>query len=72
MCIRDSTYSMYDRLIFGGAVPATKELVLETIDPLKSKFFLERRELGVINICLLYTSISLKCFPSLVVTSSIA
>lgn len=43
------TYSMYDRLIFGGAVPATKELVLETIDPLKSKFFLERRELGVIN-----------------------
>ena len=44
------TYSMYDRLIFGGAVPATKELVLETIDPLKAKFFLERRELGVINV----------------------
>ena len=38
------TYSMYDRLIFGGAVPVTKELVL------KAKFFLERRELGVINI----------------------
>lgn len=44
------TYSMYDRLIFGGAVPATKELVLETIDPLKASYFLERRELGVINI----------------------
>jgi len=44
------TYSMYDRLIFGGAVPATKELTLETIDPLKAKFFLERRELGVINV----------------------
>ena len=44
------TYSMYDRFIFGGAVPATKELILETIDPLKSKYFLERRELGVINI----------------------
>ena len=44
------TYSMYDRFIFGGAVPATKELVLETIDPLKAKYFLERRELGVINI----------------------
>ena len=43
------TYSMYDRLIFGGAVPATKELVLETIDPLKTEYFLERRELGVIN-----------------------
>lgn len=44
------TYSMYDRLIFGGAVPVNKELVLETIDPLKAEYFLERRELGVINI----------------------
>lgn len=43
------TYSMYDRLIFGGAVPATKPLVLETIDPIKSEYFLEHRELGVIN-----------------------
>ncbi|MCD7924397.1 MAG: 5-dehydro-4-deoxy-D-glucuronate isomerase [Bacteroides sp.] len=43
-------YSMYDRLIFGGAVPVNKELVLETIDPLKAEYFLERRELGVINI----------------------
>lgn len=43
------TYSMYDRLIFGGAVPATKPLTLETIDPLKSEYFLEHRELGVIN-----------------------
>ena len=33
------TYSMYDRLIFGGAVPVTKELVLETIDPLKANSF---------------------------------
>ena len=44
------TYSLYDRFIFGGAFPATKELVLETIDPLKANYFLERRELGVINI----------------------
>lgn len=44
------TYSMYDRLIFGGAVPVKKELVLETIDPLKAEYFLERRELGVINV----------------------
>lgn len=44
------TYSMYDRFIFGGAMPVQKELVLETIDPLKAKYFLERRELGVINI----------------------
>ena len=44
------TYSLYDRLIFGGAVPATKPLKLETIDPLKANYFLERRELGVINV----------------------
>ena len=44
------TYSLYDRFIFGGAVPATKALKLETIDPLKASYFLERRELGVINV----------------------
>ena len=44
------TYSLYDRFIFGGAVPVQKELVLETIDPLKANYFLERRELGIINV----------------------
>lgn len=44
------TYSMYDRLIFGGVVPVEKTMVLETIDPLKAEYFLERRELGVINV----------------------
>lgn len=44
------TYSMYDRFIFGGAVPVTKELRLETIDPLKAPYFLFGRELGVINV----------------------
>ena len=44
------TYSMYDRLIFGGVVPVTKTVALETIDPLKADYFLERRELGVINV----------------------
>lgn len=43
------TYSMYDRLIFGGVVPVAKTVTLETIDPLKAEYFLERRELGVIN-----------------------
>lgn len=43
------TYSMYDRLIFGGVVPVNKVMTLETIDPLKAEYFLERRELGVIN-----------------------
>lgn len=43
------TYSMYDRLIFGGVVPVKETITLETIDPLKASYFLERRELGVIN-----------------------
>lgn len=42
-------YSHYDRYMVGGAVPVSK-LNLESIDPLKSSFFLERRELGIINI----------------------
>ena len=44
------TYSMYDRFIYGGAMPVQKVLELEAIDPLKADYFLERRELGVINI----------------------
>lgn len=43
------TYTLYDRLVYGGIVPVTKTLELETIDPLKSEYFLQRRELGVIN-----------------------
>lgn len=43
-------YSHYDRFITGGAMPISKELTLETIDPLKAAYFLERRELGIINI----------------------
>lgn len=44
------TYSMYDRFIFGGAMPVNKELVLDTIDPLKAPYFLFSRELGIINV----------------------
>jgi 4-deoxy-L-threo-5-hexosulose-uronate ketol-isomerase len=43
-------YSEYDRYMAGGIVPVKKKLQLETIDPLKSAYFLERRELGLINI----------------------
>jgi len=43
------TYSHYDRYIAGSAVPLTP-LKLETIEPLKSGYFLERRELGIINV----------------------
>ncbi|MEO0338335.1 MAG: 5-dehydro-4-deoxy-D-glucuronate isomerase [Bacteroidota bacterium] len=43
-------YTHYDRYIAGGVIPATKALKLEAIDPLKANYFLERRELGIINI----------------------
>ena len=42
-------YTHYDRYMAGGAVPTSEALTLETIDPLKSDYFLERREVGVIN-----------------------
>jgi len=43
-------YTHYDRYMAGGAVPTTSDLALETIDPLKADYFLERRELGIINV----------------------
>ncbi|WP_433831825.1 5-dehydro-4-deoxy-D-glucuronate isomerase [Flavobacterium anhuiense] len=43
-------YSHYDRYIAGSAVPVKGDLALETIDPLKAPYFLERRELGIINV----------------------
>lgn len=43
-------YSHYDRFISGSAVPTGSSLKLEAIDPLKADYFLERRELGIINI----------------------
>ncbi len=43
-------YSMYDRYIVGGAMPVSKELKLETTDELKSDNFLDRREMGIINV----------------------
>lgn len=42
-------YSHIERFITGGAVPSAGELVLETVDALKSGHFLDRRELGIIN-----------------------
>lgn len=43
-------YSHYDRFISGSVVPTVNSLKLETIDPLKADYFLERRELGIINV----------------------
>lgn len=44
------TYSMYDRFIVGGVMPVHNNLKLETIPYLKSINFLDRRELGIINV----------------------
>ncbi len=44
------TYSHYDRYATGGVIPIKKEVKLETIEPLKADYFLERRELGIINV----------------------
>ncbi len=46
----NGVYSLNDRLIIGGINPHTKPLVLETVDQLKSSYFLERREIGIVNV----------------------
>ncbi len=43
-------YSQYDRIIAGSAVPVDRELKLTAGDELRADYFLERRELGLINI----------------------
>ena len=43
-------YTHYDRVIIGGVMPVTKTIALPTYPSLKAKYFLERRELGIINI----------------------
>ncbi len=43
-------YSMYDRMIVGGAMPVKESLKLEAIDPLKAAFFTTRREIGIFNV----------------------
>ena len=43
-------YTLEDRLIVGGIHPVSEPLQLETADQLKAEYFLERRELGIINV----------------------
>lgn len=43
-------YTHYDRVIMGGASPVKQRLTLETHSELKADYFLERRELGIINV----------------------
>lgn len=44
------THTHYDRYLTGGAMPVNGQVTLETIDLLKAAYFLERRELGMINV----------------------
>ena len=43
-------YSHYDRVIIGGAKPVAKTLSLPNHPELRADYFLERRELGIINV----------------------
>ena len=43
-------YSHYDRLIIGGVVPVNAAISLPKEEELKANFFLERREMGIINV----------------------
>lgn len=43
-------YSHIDRIITGAATPVEKELKLTAGDELRAEYFLQRREMGVINI----------------------
>lgn len=43
-------YTLYDRLIVGGIMPVEKTMGLENVDDLKANYFLERREIGIVNV----------------------
>ena len=43
-------YSHIDRIITGGVMPVKEELALEAGDELRAEYFLQRREMGIINI----------------------
>ena len=45
-----TVYSQIDRIIVGAATPAKNTLTLEAGAELRAKYFLERREMGIINI----------------------
>jgi 4-deoxy-L-threo-5-hexosulose-uronate ketol-isomerase len=44
------TYTHNDRLIIGGVLPVKETVKLETVDLIRSRYFCERRELGIICI----------------------
>ena len=44
------TYTHYDRMIVGGATPLGEAISLPHEEEMKANFFLERREMGIINV----------------------
>ncbi len=46
----DSVYTHYDRIIISGVKPVNKTVELQNFAELRSEFFLERREMGIINV----------------------
>jgi 4-deoxy-L-threo-5-hexosulose-uronate ketol-isomerase len=46
----ECVYTHYDRMIVGAATPLLQLLELDTYDQLKSENFLDRREIGIVNI----------------------
>lgn len=43
-------YTHYERVIVGSAVPVNAPVQLATVEALKAEYFLQRRELGIINV----------------------
>ena len=43
-------YTHYDRFILGGAKPVATPLALQPFNALKADYFLQRREIGIINV----------------------
>jgi 4-deoxy-L-threo-5-hexosulose-uronate ketol-isomerase len=43
-------YTHYDRMIVGAANPVNTEVILESYPNLRADYFLERREIGIINV----------------------
>ncbi len=43
-------YSIEDRMIIGGAMPIDEELALGTINLLRTPYFMQQREIGIINV----------------------
>lgn len=46
----ECAYTHYDRMIVGAAFPVSSALTLGNYEQLKSVYFLERREIGIVNI----------------------